>query len=202
MPQRCHLFALLTCILLSGCLGLQHNITSTDVVSQIYFQKMDKHGLIGSVDVSRFGERAFTLISFFKHGSPPIADCLIFTRERKFLDMNFDNLRATSLKEFQKPMTPDDRKAFIAAFPEVLWAGKVISDISDIPKYKSGSLPPNIEQAITPPDYSIDSITVYTFAALGGRVNTFTFTFTPDGRLAGITHNQLGERIGEHFFLR
>jgi hypothetical protein len=163
---------------------------------------MDKKGLIESVDVSPFGERAFTLVTFFKHGSPPIADHLIFTRERQFLDMNFDNLRATSLKEFPKPMTPDDRKAFIAAFSEVLWAGKVISGISDIPQYKAGSLHLNIEQAITPPDYSRNPITVYTFAALGGEVNTFTFTFTPNGRLADITHVQLGERIGKHYFLR
>lgn len=209
--RYCCLFALLACALFCGCLGLPCNITSTHAVRRLYYQKIEKFYKdknlgkfslkIKRVDVDSFGDNAFTLVSFSKYMSPDVCDRMIFTREREFLRMNFVNLRAASLQEFTEPMTPDAKKAFIARFSHLLWTGNVITGIKEIPKYKAGSLASDVEQAIAPPDYNSDFVTVYTYAALGGQVNRFKFVFGHDGRLADITRVELAINIGAFFYL-
>jgi hypothetical protein len=205
--RHCCLFSLLACTLFCGCLGLPYDITSTHAVRRLYYQKLDKEGRnkgdseIKGTDVAHFGEEAFILESYLKHWSPDINERLVFTRERKFVRLNFTNLRAVSLTEFPDPMTPEEKKAFIVRFSNVLWTGSVISGIKDIPKYKAGSLTAEVEKAIVPPDYNNTRITVYTYANLGGQVNTFTFIFTPEGKLADITRVELGKNIGDFFYL-
>jgi hypothetical protein len=205
--RHSHLFTLLACTLFCGCLGLPYDITSTHAVRRLYYQKLDKEGRnkgyseIKRTDVAHFGEEAFILESYLKRMEPDIGDRLIFTHEGKFVRLKFDNLRAVSLKEFPDPMTSEQKKTFIAKFSHLLWTGNVIGSVKDIPKYKPGSLPVEVEKSIAPPDYNNTRITVYTYANLGGQVNTFTFIFTPEGRLADITRVELGKNIGDFFYL-
>lgn len=201
MLQHRLLFPFLTCTLFCGCLGLPYGITSTHAVRRLYYQKMDKDHSTKRVDVAYFGEQAFTLETYVRNLSPDISEPWIFTREHEFVRLKFDNLRAVSLKEFPDPMTSEQKKTFIAKFSHLLWTGNVIGSVKDIPKYKPGSLPVEVEKSIAPPDYNNTRITVYTYANLGGQVNTFTFIFTPEGRLADITRVELGKNIGDFFYL-
>lgn len=210
--RRCHLFALLACILLCGCFGLPYDITSTHAVRRLYYREKEKFykakdlgGFrirIKRVDVDYFGEDAFTLECYLANISPDIGDRLIFTRDREFVRLDFVNLRAVSLKEFPDPMTSEEKKAFIDNFSHLLWTGNVISGIKDIPKYKPGSLPAEIEKAIAPPCYASDLITVYTYTNLAGQVNRFRFAFTPEGKLKDIGRLEIAKDIGAFVYLQ
>lgn len=209
--RHCHLFALLVCILFCGCLGLPYDITSTHAVRRLYYRKIDDFNKtiklsdckikIKRVDVDYFGDKAFILAPYLKDMSPSIGDPMIFTRQHEFLYLNFANLRAVSLKEFPDPMTPEEKKAFIAKFSHLLWTGNVISGIKDIPKYKPGSLPAEVEKAIAPPCYASDLITVYTYTNLAGQVNRFRFAFTPEGKLKDIGRLEIAKDIGAFIYL-
>jgi hypothetical protein len=72
----------------------------------------------------------------------------------------------------------------------------VIGSVSDIPSYKAGSLAPEVERAMIPPNYTSDLVTAYTFTNLGGLVSRYRFAFTLEGRLADIGYVKLGEEIG------
>jgi hypothetical protein len=163
---------------------------------------MNKDGFeIKRVDIDCFGEKAFILVPYLKYMSPCIGGRMIFTRQREFLYLNFANLRAVTLKEFPDPMTPEEKKAFIAEFSHLLGTGNVISGIKDIPKYKPGSLPAEIEKAIVPPCYASDLITVYTYTNLAGQVNRFRFAFTPEGKLKDIGRLEIAKDIGDFVYL-
>lgn len=99
-------------------------------------------------------------------------------------------------------MTPEERKTLIEEFSALLWTGKVIGNVSDIPSYRAGSLTPEVERAIVPPNYTGDLVTAHTFASLGGRVSRFRFAFTPEGRLVDIGHVELAKEIGLTTYLK
>jgi hypothetical protein len=209
--KHCQLFTLLACTLFCGCLGLPYDITSTHAVRRLYYRKNDDFNKtinvsgcklkLKRVDVAYFGEQAFTLEIYVSNFSPDISEPWIFTREHEFVYLNFANLRAVSLKEFPAPMTPEEKKEFIAKFSNLLWTGSVISGIKDIPKYKPGSLPAEVEKAIVTPDYTSDLVTVYTYTNLAGQVNQFRFAFTPEGKLKDIGRVEVAKDIGEFIYL-
>lgn len=209
--RHCHLFTLLACTLFCGCLGLPYDITSTHAVRRLYYRKIDDFNKTISlsdcklklkrVDVDHYGEKAFILEAYVKGECPDLPECLIFTREHEFVRINFSNLRNVSLKEFSDPMTPEEKKAFIAKFSNLLWTGNVISGIKDIPKYKPGSLPAEVEKAIAPPDYTSHLVTVYTYTNLGGQFNQFSFAFTPEGKLKDIGRVEIATNIGDSVYL-